>query len=103
MSHHSVHRSEEIWGDPEVFRPERFLTEDGGLHMTEKLVSFGIGRRRCLGEDFARTFIFLIFTGLLREYTIVSSTPEENLTIKPVPGISSAAVPYRAKFIKRTK
>ena len=33
----------EIWGDPENFRPERFITEDGTFKKDEHLMIFGQG------------------------------------------------------------
>jgi len=36
---------EEFWGDPHVFRPDRFLLEDGNLdeRKTERIIQFGAG------------------------------------------------------------
>jgi hypothetical protein len=34
----------DIWGDPENFRPERFIAPDGSLIRKEELIPFGIGR-----------------------------------------------------------
>lgn len=43
ISLYSVHMSPEIWGDPEVFRPERFLDEEGKITSHEKFIPFGLG------------------------------------------------------------
>jgi methyl farnesoate epoxidase/farnesoate epoxidase len=32
------------WGDPEVFRPERFLNEHGGIVQDDWFVPFGFGK-----------------------------------------------------------
>jgi len=42
---HSIFFDEEFWGDPHVFRPERFLLEDGNLdeRKTERIIQFGAG------------------------------------------------------------
>jgi cytochrome P450 len=62
-----LHRDEAFWGDPDVFRPERFLDDAGKLlpadHPRRKrLMPFGAGSRVCVGEIFAlrRLFIFLV-------------------------------------------
>lgn len=62
----SVHHDEKFWGDPLVFRPDRFLDDDGKLlpsdHPNRKhLMQFGAGVRECVGEIFAlrRLFIFI--------------------------------------------
>lgn len=44
ISLHSVYMDPDIWGDPEVFRPERFINEDGKLTYSDKLLTFGLGR-----------------------------------------------------------
>jgi len=38
--------SEETFGDPQNFRPERFLDENGHLKSSEHVVYFGMGKRR---------------------------------------------------------
>lgn len=35
--------SESKWGDPEVFRPERFLDESGKLKLPDDFIPFGVG------------------------------------------------------------
>lgn len=46
------HWDEDMFPDPDEFRPERFLMEDGerNLRLKEKLISFGKGSRVCIGE-----------------------------------------------------
>ncbi|XP_021945308.1 methyl farnesoate epoxidase isoform X2 [Folsomia candida] len=39
----SVHMDKDYWRDPEVFRPERFLGDDGKVIKTERLMGFGHG------------------------------------------------------------
>jgi len=46
----AIHNDPRIWGDPETFRPERFL--DGKPSLTE-YIPFGGGKRRCIGAMFA--------------------------------------------------
>jgi cytochrome P450 len=48
--HLALHRPE-TWGDPETFRPERWL--DGGPADAYAWIPFGGGVRRCLGAPFA--------------------------------------------------
>jgi cytochrome P450 len=46
-----VHRREDVYRDPETFRPERFLERPAG---TYTWIPFGGGVRRCLGAAFAQ-------------------------------------------------
>lgn len=36
--------NKEIWGDPEVFRPERFLNNERKLILHDSLIPFGLGK-----------------------------------------------------------
>ena len=40
-----VHHDPEYFGDPENFRPERFLTPEGDLRKDEHCVPFSVGKR----------------------------------------------------------
>ena len=40
---YAIHQSEDIWTDPTVFEPERFLNEDGEICNTDKIIPFGFG------------------------------------------------------------
>lgn len=47
---HLAHRRLESWGDPDVFRPERFLEREPSPYA---YFPFGGGARRCLGRELA--------------------------------------------------
>lgn len=64
-----IHHDKEIWGDPENFRPERFL-EKGGSALKENVVPFQVGRRMCLGEALAKDFIFLMVTSIFQKFGV---------------------------------
>ncbi|XP_043217497.1 methyl farnesoate epoxidase-like [Amphibalanus amphitrite] len=65
----AVHMDANHWGDPDKFRPERFLREDGSVRRDEHLMPFGVGRRFCLGEPLARAELLLLFVSLLQHFT----------------------------------
>jgi len=66
-----IHRDPKIWGDPENFRPERFLSPDGKIFTKpEAVLAFSIGRRQCLGETLARDSLFLFSTNIFQRFWI---------------------------------
>ena len=69
---YGVHHDPEIWGDPEVFRPERFINPEDGSLITkqEALMPFSVGKRVCLGETLARTELFLFIASIFRIFSV---------------------------------
>lgn len=67
----AMHHSKEVWGDPENFRPERFLNASGKLDLKKDFsLPFGAGRRLCAGETFARNTMFLTIAALLQNFNL---------------------------------
>ena len=77
ISLYSIYMDEDRWGDPENFRPERFLTTEGALdcNLEDEVATFSLGPRRCIGETLADKEIFLFFTTLLQQLQL-SKPPE---------------------------
>lgn len=65
---YSIHMDKDYWGDPEIFRPERFINPDGSYRSDERMIPFGKGRRACLGESLARMTTYLLFTALMQRF-----------------------------------
>ncbi|OXA45131.1 Vitamin D 25-hydroxylase [Folsomia candida] len=90
-----------IWGDPEVFRPERFIGEHGELENASSVISFSFGKRNCPGELHANIVTFLILTALLQRYKISNPvgqpTPRQDLK----PGLALKPYPFQVVFEKR--
>ena len=85
---HGVHHSKEIWGDPENFRPERFLSADGKTVIKhDALMPFSVGKRVCLGETLARDTMFLFTTSLFQRFDIKLADDSLDVTYSPKPGI----------------
>ncbi|PVF93588.1 cytochrome P450 [Serendipita vermifera] len=61
----------EIWGDPEVFRPERFLEPDASEGLNPLTDIFGYGMRVCPGRYFADRVMFLLVTTIISLFKIV--------------------------------
>ncbi|KAL3870387.1 hypothetical protein ACJMK2_038455 [Sinanodonta woodiana] len=84
----TIHHDAAIWGDPWVFRPKRFLDDNGALlppehALRQSLLTFGAGPRSCVGEDLARARIFLYLTSLVQKFDLLP--PEEGTGISDDP------------------
>lgn len=97
----------EIWGDPEVFRPERFLDANGNFvpRPNQYFVPFGAGRRTCLGEKLASANSFLIVAGLLHQTKgYLMSLPDEpgsnDLSPRTEGDANVRPRPYKLKFVR---
>lgn len=71
-----VHNDPSIWGDPEVFRPERFLDSRSSTGRTLKdcIMSFQVGRRICPGTTIARDVLLLSVCNLIRQFSFHRAT-----------------------------
>jgi cytochrome P450 family 135 len=58
-----VHRREDLYPEPDAFRPERFLREPPG---TYSWIPFGGGVRRCLGAAFAQVEMQVVLETIAR-------------------------------------
>ncbi|XP_071464569.1 cytochrome P450 1A1 isoform X2 [Marmota flaviventris] len=78
-----------LWGDPSVFRPERFITSSGTVDKTlsEKVILFGLGKRKCIGETIARLEIFL-FMAVLMQQLEFSVSPGMKVDMTPIYGLT---------------
>lgn len=68
---YAFHNDADLWGDPENFRPERFIGPDGKLDLKlDKSLPFGAGKRLCAGETFARNTLFLFISAFFQNFDI---------------------------------
>jgi len=63
-----IHNSKEHWGDPENYRPERFITENGEFQKDENIVPFSIGKRICPADNSVMTTLFLYLAALVQNF-----------------------------------
>lgn len=98
---YAVHMDPELWGDPEVFRPSRFLDSEGKVWQPSFFMPFGVGRRMCLGKNLARMEVFLFFSSLMHMFNL--SLPEG----APLPslqgnvGVTISPIPFKICLLQR--
>src|SRR5258707_15154239 len=68
MSQWVTHRRPDIWGDPQVFRPERWDPKSGQTIPSGAFFPFGGGPRTCIGMPFAQFEAKLILTSILQRF-----------------------------------
>ncbi|KAM9296320.1 cytochrome P450 2C20-like [Gastrophryne carolinensis] len=67
---HSALYDKKHWDKPEEFNPGRFLDENGKFVKNEALLTFGAGKRSCVGEALAKTEVFIFFTSFLQQFNL---------------------------------
>ncbi|XP_058811723.1 probable cytochrome P450 304a1 [Topomyia yanbarensis] len=98
-----IHHQREVWEDPENFRPERFLDEQGKLSLAKDVsVPFGAGKRLCAGETFSRNTLFLMFSAIVQNFNL-HVRPGDKLSDlgKRVTGVVTSTEPFWINFKPR--
>jgi len=91
-----AHRRADVWDDPAVFRPERFLDDDAPS--PQQFFPFGGGARRCLGALFAEFEMRIVLAELLHRFHL---EPTADIPRPIFAGISLSpedGVPVRARL-----
>ena len=93
--------------NPNKFQPERYLdvdeaTKEMKFKPNPKVIPFGTGKRRCLGELLARVTLYKFTTAIIQKYEIVSGQDEPILE-DAIPGFARIPVPYKLIFKPRDK
>ncbi|CAL8142838.1 unnamed protein product [Orchesella dallaii] len=99
---HFIHHDPKLWGDPENFRPERFLSPDEkSLVKVEYLNPFMVGRRQCPGESVARDTIFLFLVNLVQRFDLLRDPSSPELDTEPEIGFVLQPKPFKVIFQER--
>ncbi|KAH9971621.1 cytochrome P450 [Russula compacta] len=91
----------EIYPDPEAFRPERFLNEDGSLRDDPALsLAFGVGKRICAGRHFVDATLFIVASSVLSVFNITKAKDENGheIPVTTATSVRSAIVVHPEKF-----
>ncbi|XP_078278389.1 cytochrome P450 2D6-like isoform X1 [Rhinoraja longicauda] len=87
---------EDIWLTPREFNPGHFLNSDRMFVKPEAFIPFSAGHRVCLGEQLAKTELFIFFTSLLQHFTFFLPENEPRPNFREAKyGITLCPPPYR--------
>ncbi|EHB10399.1 Cytochrome P450 2J2 [Heterocephalus glaber] len=95
----ALHRDPTEWATPDTFNPEHFL-ENGQFKKRESFLPFSLGKRGCLGEQLARSELFIFFTSLLQKFTF-KPPKNEKLSLKIRVGLTLSPESYRICAVPR--
>ncbi|XP_070575250.1 steroid 17-alpha-hydroxylase/17,20 lyase-like isoform X2 [Ptychodera flava] len=80
----SVNMNSKYWQEPEEFRPERFLDEDGNaLPSPNTFLPFSAGRRKCVGESVAMDLMTFTCVSLFQHFTFSPAPGQGKPSLKP--------------------
>ncbi|KAH9917067.1 cytochrome P450 monooxygenase [Fomitopsis serialis] len=98
----AIFRDPEVYPEPDVFRPERFLEidadADADLKDPKKLV-FGFGRRICPGRYFADDMVWLAAACIVATLDVDKTRDEHGEGITPTPRFISGAIMRPESFV----
>ncbi|XP_062602732.1 cytochrome P450 2C37-like isoform X6 [Saccostrea cucullata] len=93
----------ETFPEPSKFKPERFLDDNGRCRedLKDKLISFSVGPRACLGEALAKMELFLFFVRFLQKFQIKPEDPQCLPPIEGSLGITHTPNAFNLRLVKR--
>ncbi|XP_075803160.1 cytochrome P450 2J3-like isoform X1 [Microtus pennsylvanicus] len=95
----ALHLDPNEWATPDIFNPEHFL-ENGEFKKRESFLPFSMGKRACLGEQLARSELFIFFTALVQNFTFKPPV-NEKLSLKSRFGITVSPVSHHLCAVPR--
>ncbi|XP_067675745.1 cytochrome P450 2U1-like [Haliotis asinina] len=96
----SVLQDKGVWGDPQNFRPDRFLDGEGKIQKREDFIPFSLGRRICLGEAMARMELFLFLTTMIQKFKFVPVNGVKP-PLEGILGLTNAPPEFQLRAIPR--
>ncbi|XP_062573474.1 cytochrome P450 2B4-like [Saccostrea cucullata] len=99
----SVLMDPEMFPKPSLFKPERFLDDNGRCRgdLKDKLITFSVWPRICLGEALAKMELFLFFTRFLQKYEIKPENPECLPSLEGKLGLTYTPNSFKMRLLKR--
>ena len=90
----------EVFPDPKVFNPQRFLDENGNLKTIDQFAPFSIGRRICMGITLAKNTLFLFFVRMLQRISLRQTSKRLNPDDCYI-GVTRSPSPFEVQVTQR--
>ncbi|KAL5019494.1 hypothetical protein ScPMuIL_002386 [Solemya velum] len=90
----SVLHDSKVFPNPEEFNPSRFLDEYGTINKPDEYIPFALGKRICVGENFARSELSLILTSLVQRFEFLEPRNKELATGVFVSAAERSPLPF---------
>ncbi|MFE5301599.1 cytochrome P450 [Streptomyces sp. NPDC056632] len=75
FSHHALLRDPRVFPEPNHFVPGRWERDRISKEQREAMIPFGLGPRKCIGEDFAMLEASVVVATLLQRFRLHTETP----------------------------
>ncbi len=86
----------EAYPEPDKFKPERFLNEDGTVRDDPALsLAFGTGKRICPGRHLVEAIIFIVASSILSVFNVTKAKDENGNEIP----VKLAIMPNRGLIV----
>ena len=85
IEYRAILRDPNRYPDPDVFKPERFLTPEGKLNKSvpEPVETFGYSRRICPGRHFAADILFFAVANILAVFSVEKAHDDAGNVLEP--------------------
>merc|ERR1712008_254356 len=70
VNNHILNMSEELWEEPESFKPDRFLDPEGNFSKPAHFQPFSMGKRSCMGYKMVHNVAFSLVANLMLHSTL---------------------------------
>jgi len=97
----SVLQDPKYFEDPSVFRPDRFINNKGAFEPDEKVIYFGTGKRRCVGEILGRAEMYIFSAALIKAFKFLYPDGKRPDYLCYRPGLNMHINQFQPKVVPR--
>jgi len=97
----SVLHDPKYFPEPSVFRPDRFINNAGEFVPDEKVIYFGTGKRRCVGEILGRAEMYIFGAALIKAFKFLYPNGQRPDIHSYRPGLNMHIKEFRPRVVHR--